>query len=278
MSAKILDGKKLAGTLKEDLSRTVSELKSRTGQIPCIASIAVGDDPDAVWYIQSQKKAAQSVGIELHVIQAGPKDDLHRVIDQANQGKYHGIILNKPVPGGYSNFVNDIDPDKDIEGLGDVNIGRFFLGNPRAVIPCTPNAAMYLIRSAGIDLKGKEAVVIGRSEIVGKPMAVLLLGMNMTVTVCHSKTSDIASHVRRADVVVAVVGQKRFVKGDWIKPGAVVVDIGINDEDGKIVGDVDFVSVKEKAGYITPVPGGVGPITSLMLMSNVLQAFKAQVK
>ena len=278
MSAQLLYGSNLAAEYIDRLKKDIEKIRLDYGKAPSIASIAAGDHPDAAWYMQSQKKIARVLGIEHHIMQAGPKDDLHKIIDAANKGNYHGIILNKPIPGGYANFADDINPDKDVEGLGSVNLGRFYSGKMDAFRPCTPNAALQLIKSTKVNLRGKEAVIIGRSEIVGRPMAELLLRMDMTVTICHSKTNDLAEHVGRADVVVAAVGQKYFIKGEWLKREgrSIVVDIGINDDNGKIVGDVDFESCRQRCSYITPVPGGVGPVTPVMLAENAVQAFKQQ--
>jgi methylenetetrahydrofolate dehydrogenase (NADP+)/methenyltetrahydrofolate cyclohydrolase len=187
----------------------------------------------------------------------------------------HGIIVNKPLPAhmNFKTIINTIAPYKDIEGMNLTNFGLLLMGE-EGIFPCTPAAALELLKSSGVSLKGKHAVVIGRSEIVGKPVALLLLKEDMTVTICHSKTKDLPFVVHEGDVVIAAVGKPGFVKGDWIKNGAIVIDVGINQVDGKLVGDVDFLSAREKASYITPVPGGVGPVTSVMLMNNALKAFK----
>jgi methylenetetrahydrofolate dehydrogenase (NADP+)/methenyltetrahydrofolate cyclohydrolase len=186
-----------------------------------------------------------------------------------------GIIINKPLPDGFDFYTlsNAILPGKDVEGMNLANLGLLLLNQTR-LLPCTPSAALALLKSSGVSLQGKTAVVLGRSEIVGKPIALLLLQENMTVMICHSKTVNIQEHLGRADVVVAAIGKPLFVKGDWIKPGAIVIDVGINQVDGKMAGDVDFDSCKDKASFITPVPGGVGPVTSVMLMRNVVEAFK----
>lgn len=279
MSAKILDGKTLAAQLKEGLQKEVAALKHRTGKHPRLVSIIVGDDAAGRSYALSQQRAAEGVGIhyELQELKAGvPEAQVLELIRRLNSyTDAHGIIINKPLPAqlDFNVLVNAIDPRKDVEGVSLGNLGRLVSGDT-SILPCTAAAAMAHIRSTGINLKGKEAVVLGRSEIVGKPVALLLLKESATVTICHSQTLDLAGHVRRADIVVAAVGKKYFVQGDWIKPGAIVVDVGINEQNGKIFGDVDFDACQKHAAYITPVPGGVGPVTSLMLMHNAVEAFK----
>ena len=281
MSAKILDGKILAVRIKEQLSKDIAALKSSTGKVPRLVSISIGQDPAGASYALSQERTAKELGIayERKIFSASvAESEIFADIRAFNADPLtHAIIVNKPLPAHLhlNTLIEAIDPDKDAEGLDSYNQGRIFSGIA-FLIPCTPAAALAHIKSTGIDLKGKEAVVLGRSEIVGKPMVILLLKENVTVTICHSGTKNLFEHVKRADIVVAAVGKPLFVKGDWIKPGAIVIDIGINQVDGKIVGDVDFESAKEKAGYITPVPGGVGPVTSVMLMKNVVEAFKLQ--
>ena len=283
MSANILDGKALAAQLREDLHKEVEACKARYGRVPSLVSIAVGDHHASDAYIQSQIKTAEHIGIKYKYVplsKASGQDEVLDTIRALNDDHaVHGILINKPLPAhlDLNALVSAIAPDKDVEGLNVYNLGRLLAGTT-PLIPCTAAAAMAHIKSVGVDLKGKEAVVLGRSEIVGKPIALLLLKENATVTICHSGTKDLAGHVRTADIVVAAVGQPLFVKGDWIKPGAIVIDVGINQIDDKMVGDVDFVSAKEKAAHITPVPGGVGPVTSVMLMKNAVEAFKAQVK
>ncbi len=281
MSAQVLDGKLLAATLKERLAKEIKALKDSSREVPRVVSIVVGDDPAGLSYVGSQQKTAKDLGIhyELQNFKADIlQDEVLALIGQLNGYSHvHGIIVNKPLPAGvdFKTLINAIDADKDIEGMNLTNLGRLFLGDSR-IFPCTPLAVMELLRSSGVSLKGKRAVVIGRSEIVGKPVGLLLLKEDMTVTICHSKTKDLPGEVGRADVVVAALGKPMFVKGQWIKDGAIVIDVGINQADGKIVGDVDFASAKEKAAYISPVPGGVGPLTSVILMNNVLKAFKIQ--
>jgi len=283
MSAKILDGKMLAVRIKEQLSKDIAALKSGTGKVPRLLSVSVGEDPAGASYALSQERTAKELGIayerKIFPASAARSEILTGIRAFNADPSTHGIIVNKPLPArlDFNALIGTIDPDKDVEGLNIYNFGRLFSGTA-FLIPCTPAAVLAHMRSTGIDLKGKEAVVIGRSDIVGKPMAILLLKENATVTICHSQTKDLSEHIKKADIVVAAMGKPLFVKGDWIKSGAIVIDVGINQVDGKIVGDVDFNSAKEKAGYITPVPGGVGPVTSVMLMKNVVEAFKTQVK
>ncbi len=282
MSAKILDGKILAAQLKEGLSKTIAALKSRLGKSPHLVSIAVGDDPSGQSYALSQERIARELGIgyERKVFPATTTQaEVLAAIRVMNENPLvHGILVNKPLPAQFNfNFlISAIHPDKDVEGINTYSLGRLCAG-ASFLVPCTPAAALAHIKSTGVDLTGKEAVVLGRSEIVGKPIALLLLKENATVTICHSGTVDLSGHVKKADIVLAAVGKPLFVKGDWVKPGAIVIDVGINSLNGKIVGDVDFDTAKEKAGHITPVPGGVGPVTAVMLMNNVVEAFKVQV-
>lgn len=286
MSARLLDGKILAGHLKEALQKEIDELKARTGRGPVVVSILTGDDPSALSYANSQKKTAEALGIEYRLANlpsSVSQEEFVRLIEDLNSDiNVHGIMINKPLPShiDHGNLANLVVEGKDIEGLNVANIGKMFLGKTK-LIPCTAAAVMEHLRFAKVALRGKEAVIIGRSEIVGKPLMLLLLQESATVTVCHSGTSEagtLAEHVRRADVVVAAIGKPAFVKGDWVKPGAVVIDVGINQLASKIVGDVDFDAVSKVAGAITPVPGGVGPVTSVVLMKNVVEAFKQQIQ
>ncbi len=283
MSATILDGKEFASQLKKQFTDLCVHLKNTAGETPRIVSILVGDDPSAKAYAASQQKTAQMIGIhyELQTLPSTTSaQHLLALIEQLNGYSHvHGIILNKPLPQGLSfkDCVNAFDPQKDIEGVGVANYGKLLLGE-ECLVPCTAAAALALLQSSQMNLQCKEAVVIGRSEIVGKPMALLLLAQGATVTVCHSHTDKggkLQDHVHRADIVVAAIGKPHFVKAAWIKEGATVIDVGINSVDGKIVGDVD-PAVIHKASFMTPVPGGVGPVTAMMLMRNTLKAFAIQ--
>jgi len=281
MSARILDGKLLATHLKGKLIEEIKQLRNSVDEVPRILSIVVGNDPASLSYAASQQKTAQSVGIhfELQNFKAdSSQEDILNLIGEVNSYDHvHGIIVNKPLPAqmNFKTIINAITPYKDIEGMNLTNFGHLLMGE-EGIFPCTPVAALELLKSSGVALKGKHAIVIGRSEIVGKPVALLLLKEDMTVTICHSKTIDLPFVVHDADVVIVALGKPGFVKGEWIKNGAIVIDVGINQVDGKLVGDVDFASAQEKASYITPVPGGVGPVTSVMLMNNAVKAFKIQ--
>ncbi len=281
MSATVLDGKLLAAQLKERLSEEIKNLSNVIKETPRVFSIIVGNDPASLSYAASQQKTAQSVGIhyELQNFKAdASQEDVLNLIHELNSYDHvHGIIVNKPLPSqmSFKTIINAIAPYKDIEGMNLTNFGLLLMGE-EGIFPCTPAAALELLKSSGVSLKGKHAVVIGRSEIVGKPVALLLLREDMTVTICHSKTVDLPFVVHDADVVIAALGKPGFVKGEWIRTGAIVIDVGINKVEGKLVGDVDFVTAQEKASFITSVPGGVGPVTAVMLMNNAVKAFKLQ--
>ena len=281
MSAQILDGKVLAAQLKDGLKKEIAAIRQARNQHPRLASIVIGDDPASHSYALSQQRTAEALGIhyELEKLKANvSKAEVIELIGQLNgYDQVHGIMLNKPLPSSldFQTLVEMINPAKDIEGMTLTNLGRLVSGTA-AILPSTPAAAIALLKSTGVVLKGKEAVVVGRSEIVGKPVALMLLKEDVTVTVCHSKTVNLQGHLREADIVVAALGNPLFLKGSWLKPGAIVIDVGINSQEGKIVGDVDFASACTTAGFITPVPGGVGPVTSAMLMRNVFEAFKNQ--
>ncbi|MFH0753525.1 MAG: bifunctional 5,10-methylenetetrahydrofolate dehydrogenase/5,10-methenyltetrahydrofolate cyclohydrolase [Candidatus Omnitrophota bacterium] len=284
MSAIILDGKALSQKLIARLKAEVDQLKALTGKNPRFVNIVIGQDESAASYGKSQKRAAEAVGIDYQFAHLAQQTTQKELLDQVkflnDDPQVHGVMLHKPVPEGidFQQAVNGIVSFKDIEGMGEANLGRLFL-NKTKIIPCTPASAMALLVSTGIDLAGKEAVIIGRSEIVGKPMIHLLLEKNVTVTVCHSATSRaglLTEHVRRAQILIVAMGRAGFIKGDWVREGAVVIDVGINAQDGKITGDVEFEPASLRAGFITPVPGGVGPVTAVMLMQNGMTAFKHQ--
>lgn len=286
MSARILDGNALARDLKDALKRDVAALKKKTGCVPRLVNVMVGSEHGACAYAKSQKKAAEYIGIqyELAVLPEDvSQEDFSGHIRALNgDAAVNGIMIHKPVPPhiDYSRAANCVDTAKDVEGINVANIGRMILGETK-IVPCTPAAVMEHIRSTGVPLRGKEAVIVGHSVIVGKPLSLLLLGQYATVTVCHIATSEagrLEGHVRRADILVVAVGKPAVVKGDWIKEGAVVIDVGINRFGGRIVGDVEFEAAKTRASFITPVPGGVGPVTVVMLMRNGIEAFKAQME
>ena len=281
MTAAILDGKVLSGQIREEVSRRVAALKKK-GMIPGLAVILVGNDPASEIYVRNKGKACEETGMLSRTIRLDAEtsqEKLEEEIDRLNEDPaIHGILVQLPLPGHLDEAaaLARILPEKDVDGFHMINAGCLMTGAD-GVLPCTPNGAMYMIHSTGVDLTGKEAVVIGRSNIVGKPMAMLLLRENCTVTICHSRTQSLAEHTRRADILVAAVGKAHFVTEDMVKPGAIVIDVGINRVDGKVCGDVDFERVKEKAGWITPVPGGVGKMTIAMLLSNTVDAAERNV-
>ena len=276
MAAKILDGKVLSAEIREQVSRRVEALKQR-GVTPGLAVILVGDDPASEIYVRNKGKGCEETGMLSRTVKMDAsvtQEALEAEIDRLNADPaIHGILVQLPLPRHLDEqaALAKILPEKDVDGFHLINAGRLMTGS-EGVIPCTPKGALYMIRSTGEELSGKEAVVIGRSNIVGKPMAMLLLRENCTVTVCHSRTKNLAEHTRRADILVAAVGKAGFVTADMVKPGAIVIDVGINRVDGKVCGDVDFENVKEKAGWITPVPGGVGKMTIAMLLANTADA------
>jgi methylenetetrahydrofolate dehydrogenase (NADP+)/methenyltetrahydrofolate cyclohydrolase len=284
MGVQLLEGKSIAGKIKEDLKKDIESLKQKTGLVPKLVSIQVGESPASSVYIKSQKKNAENLGIEyvLETLEEHvPQEDLIAIIDGLNQEEtVSGIIVQLPLPKQMDHrlVINRVAPEKDAEGMHPQNLGRVLLGNFQ-MAPCTAQATMELINSTGVDLYGKEAVVVGHSEIVGKPLSLLLLNKFVTTSVCHIATGErgvLSEHVRRAEILVVAVGKAELVKGDWIKEGAIVIDVGINRVGDKIVGDVEFEKAKERASFITPVPGGVGPLTVTMLMRNVVSAFKMQ--
>ena len=274
MAAKIIDGKALAAKCKARVAQEVRGFSRRPG----LAVILVGDNPASRTYVNSKRKDCEECGIysEEYALpaQAG-QDALMEVIHTLNAREdIDGILCQLPLPEGYDEdaVLLAIDPDKDVDGFHPVNVGRLSTGQP-CFVPCTPAGVMEMLKEYGIDPKGKECVVVGRSNIVGKPMAMLLLAAHGTVTVCHSRTPDLGEVCRRADVLVAAVGKRNLITAGMVKEGAVVIDVAMNrDKAGKLCGDVDYGPVSEKASYITPVPGGVGPMTRAMLMVNTLEA------
>ena len=278
MSAKIIDGKILAAEVKACAAQAVRFLQERYGITPCLAVLLVGDDPASQVYVRGKANDCEACGIESRVIRlpAGTTQAelLARLGALAADSAVHGILVQLPLPRHIdpAAVIEAIPPEKDVDGFTPVNAGRLLNGEP-CFAPCTPAGCLRMIEAAGVDLDGKHAVVVGRSNIVGKPAALLLMQKNATVTVCHSHTRDLAAVCRTADVLIAAVGKARFITADMVKPGAVVIDVGINrGADGKLHGDVDFAPVSEVASCITPVPGGVGLMTRAMLMLNTVQA------
>jgi len=273
----IIDGTALSARLRADLASRVPALKAR-GIHPGLAVILVGDDPASAVYVRNKVKACEDTGIrsvfEKYPATLPEGDLLARIAALNADPTVHGILVQMPLPKHINphKVIEAISTAKDVDGYATLSAGELMTGQP-GFRPCTPYGCMKLIETTGLDLRGKHAVVIGRSNTVGKPMALLLLQANATVTVCHSATADIGSHTRQADVVVAAVGKRNMVTADMVKPGAVVIDVGMNrNDEGKLCGDVDFAGVKQVAGYITPVPGGVGPMTITMLLVNTLEA------
>jgi methylenetetrahydrofolate dehydrogenase (NADP+) / methenyltetrahydrofolate cyclohydrolase len=280
--ATIIDGREVAQRLRAQVARDVRSFAAEHGRAPGLATVLVGDDPASAVYVTSKRKASAEVGIESfhhHLPAEASEPEVLGLLDALNADEaVSGILCQLPVPAHLdgARLTGRIDPDKDVDGLTVANAGRLALGLP-GLRPCTPSGVMVLLEDVGTELSGANAVVIGRSNLFGKPMAQLLLGANATVTTCHSRTRDLPAVCRTADVLVAAVGRARMVRADWVKPGAVVIDVGINRTDEGLVGDVDFEAVAEVAGAITPVPGGVGPMTIACLMRNTLAAAQARV-
>jgi methylenetetrahydrofolate dehydrogenase (NADP+)/methenyltetrahydrofolate cyclohydrolase len=276
MAAEILSGKEMSEGLRKEIAERVARLKAQ-GLTPGLAVILVGNDPASEIYVRNKGNGCREVGMyseTVHLDEHVSQEILESEIDRLNaDAGIHGILVQLPLPKHLDAdaALAKILPEKDVDGFHLLNAGRLMTG-AEGVVPCTPRGALYMIRQTGLELSGLEAVVIGRSNIVGKPMAMLLLRENCTVTICHSRTKNLAEHTRRADILVAAVGKARFVTADMVKPGAAVIDVGINRIDGKVCGDVDFEKVREIAGWITPVPGGVGKMTIAMLLSNTADA------
>ena len=279
MSARIIDGKKIAAAVREEIRLRVLQLKETTGRIPGLAAVLLGDDPASASYVRSKTKACQEAGIfSRQITPPGdiPQPDLLAVIRQLNgDAAINGILVQLPLPSYLDErtILEAVDPEKDVDGFTFGNIGRL-VENQARFIPCTPAGILEILDREGVAIQGRHAVVVGRSEIVGKPAALLLLHRHATVTICHSRTANLGAETRRADILVAAVGRPRLITGSMVKAGAIVIDVGINRVDGKLVGDVDFDSVSQVASAITPVPGGVGPMTVAMLLRNTLLAFE----
>ena len=277
MAAQILDGKVMAENLRKEIGLRVQEMKQRSGTVPGLAVILVGNDPASEIYVRNKGKGCEETGMYSETVRLPGQTTqaaLEAEIDRLNRDpRIHGILVQLPLPAHLNEAaaLSRILPEKDVDGFHLLNAGKLLSGAD-GVIPCTPRGALYMLHQTGTDLAGKDAVVIGRSNIVGKPMALLLLRENCTVTVCHSRTQNLSGITRRADILVSAVGKAGFVTADMVKPGAIVIDVGINRVDGKVLGDVDFESVRQKASWITPVPGGVGRMTIAMLLSNTLEA------
>lgn len=292
MVAKLLDGKAIAKTVREEVARDVAEFSQSTGVVPGLTVVLVGEDPASEVYVRNKVRACERTGInsQSHRLSAQTSEvELLRLIEELNHcQQVHGILVQLPLPQHIrdTRVLDAIDPLKDVDAFHPENVGRIVQGRPR-FLPCTPHGIQQMLHRSGLEVAGKEVVVVGRSEIVGKPLAVMFSqrdsgmgpGMaNATVTLAHSRTANLVEVTRRGDVLVAAIGKAKFVTAEMVKPGAAVIDVGINRTDDGLVGDVDFDSVQEMAGHITPVPGGVGPLTIAMLLYNTLRAAQMHVK
>lgn len=276
--AKIIDGKKIAQDVRDEIKEEVLRLKAKTGTVPGLAVILVGDDPASKIYVRMKENACKEAGFlsrEMKLPAETDEKSLLKIIEDLNQDdQIHGILVQLPLPNHIDSdkIIEAVDPRKDVDGFHPYNVGHLFSGNPlhRA---CTPIGIMELIDRNGIEIEGKETVIVGRSNIVGKPLALMLLARNATITICHTRTKNLPEVTRRAEILIAAAGKAEMITGDMVRDKAIVVDVGINRlESGKLVGDVVFSEVSEKASYITPVPGGVGPMTIAMLLKNTLNA------
>ena len=280
--AQIIDGKAVSASVKQEVADEAAKLREEKGLKVGLAVVIVGNNPASRVYVNNKKKACEAVGFQSYEYALDENTTEEQLLDLVNvlnrDDRVNGILVQLPLPGHISEkaVINAISPDKDVDAFHPVNVGKIMIGD-YSFLPCTPAGVMRLIESTGVDISGKHCVVIGRSNIVGKPQAMLLLQKNGTVTICHSKTQNLKEICQSADILVAAVGRPNFVTGDMVKEGAVVIDVGINRLDnGKLCGDVEFELAEKKAAYITPVPGGVGPMTIAMLMKNTLTAAKQQ--
>jgi methylenetetrahydrofolate dehydrogenase (NADP+)/methenyltetrahydrofolate cyclohydrolase len=281
MPAKILDGKQLAQQIRSELSEEVIEFIQNNAVVPCLAAVLVGEDPASEVYVRNKRKACEAVGIESQLHRMGAdtsSDDLLKLIAKLNKdGEVHGILVQLPLPPQIdkNRVLLAVSPVKDVDAFHPENVGRLVQGRPR-FLPCTPQGVQQLLLRNGVEIAGRHVVILGRSEIVGRPLSIMLSQRgpsgDATVTVCHSRSRDLAAITRSADILIAAIGQPKFVSAEMVKPGATVVDVGINRTAEGVVGDVDFQAVAEVAGAITPVPGGVGPLTIAMLLRNTLSA------
>lgn len=280
--AHIIDGKAISAAVRAEITEETKALIAETGLTPGLAVVIVGNDPASQVYVRNKRKACTEVGFyseAYELPEETTQEELEALVDKLNNDpKIHGILVQLPLPRHLDEqrILLRIRPEKDVDAFHPYNVGRIMIGDYN-YLPCTPAGVMELLKRSGVDVSGKECVVVGRSNIVGKPMAMLLLQANGTVTICHSRTKNLSETTRRADILVAAIGKPEFFTADMVKEGAVVIDVGMNrrPSDGKLCGDVDFASVEPVASYITPVPGGVGPMTITMLMQNTLRAAKA---
>lgn len=279
MAATIIDGNKISGEIRAELKVEVEAMQKDHGMVPGLAVVLIGENPASQVYVRMKEKACTEVGVYSRKITLPgetSEDEVLNLIDDLNDDdRIHGILVQLPLPKHINEkkILEAINPDKDVDGFHPVNVGRLVIGEP-VFPPCTPQGIIELLKRTGVDINGKDAVIIGRSNIVGKPVAILLMHENATVTVCHSRTKDLAGKASAADILVAAIGKPEMVTADMVKDGAVVIDVGVNRVEDKLVGDVDFEASKEKASAITPVPGGVGPMTIAMLLSNTVKSAK----
>lgn len=286
MTAQIIDGRKIAEKVEEEVREGVARMKEETGYVPGLATVLVGEDPASGTYVRMKQRKCEALGIRSigHVLPAdSTQEEVESLVRDLNADpEVNGILVQLPLPSHLDEeaVLNSIDLEKDVDGFHPFNIGRLAMkGREPLFIPCTPYGCIRLLEESGIQISGADAVVVGRSNIVGLPVAMLLQKANATVTICHSRTKDLAEHTRNADIVIAAIGRREMITGDMLKPGATVIDVGMNQKDDptkkrgyRLVGDVDYESAKEVAGAITPVPGGVGPMTIAMLMNNTFRA------
>lgn len=276
----LIDGKKVSTEIRGRLEKETAELKTKIGRTPGLATVLVGEDPASAVYVRNKNKICHEIGFQSfgqNLSAETTEEELLNIIKKLNSNdEVNGILVQLPLPDHIDSekILLSIDPEKDVDGFHPINVGKLAIGNA-LLTPCTPTGIIALLDYYKIEIPGKHAVVLGRSNIVGKPVAHLLLQRHATVTICHSKTKNLQQVTRQADILIAAVGRPHFVNSDMVKEGTVVIDVGINRVDGKLTGDVDFDQVAEKAGLITPVPGGVGPMTIALLMENTLKAFKA---
>ena len=278
----IIDGRKISADIRGEVAEGISKMKAETGTTPGLAVIIVGEDPGSQIYVRNKEKACAEVGVysEKHELpDSTTEEELLALVNRLNADpKIHGLLVQLPLPKHINEdkIIDAIDVRKDVDGFTPVNVGNMLIGKD-CFLPCTPHGIIVLLERCGIDINGKDAVIVGRSNIVGKPSAILLMHRNATVTICHSRTKDLSAHTSRADILVVGIGKAKMIKADMIKEGAAIIDAGINrNDEGKVVGDVDYDDCFEKAGAITPVPGGVGMMTVAMLMYNTLEAARKQ--
>jgi len=278
----LIDGKKVSAEVRVCLAKEVKELKEKTGRVPGLATVLVGDDPASTVYVRNKNKICRELGFksfEQKLSLDTSEAKLLKLIKELNSNNdIHGILVQLPLPNQIDSekILQAIDPNKDVDGFHPINVGKLVVGNA-LLTPCTPSGIIKLLDHYEIDISGKHAVVLGRSNIVGKPVSMLLLQRNATITICHSRTKNLEEITRSADILVAAIGRANFVTENMVRKGAIVIDVGINRVDGKLTGDINFEPVSKKASYITPVPGGVGPMTIALLMENTLKAFKKSI-